>query len=66
MAFMFGGVKETTKPKDLADVKNKFDPIILNNLKSNEDYYIILLDNKPTQIEQALLTKSLANLHISS
>lgn len=66
MAFMFGGVKETAKPKDLADVKNKFEPIILNNLKSNEDYYIILLDNKPTQVEQALLIKSLANLHISS
>lgn len=56
--FMFGGIRENAKAKDLKKAEDMIDTIVLDHQSDVGDYYIFLLDKQPTDaIKQLILNR---------
>ena len=60
MAFAFGGIKETTKPKNISAVSDRIDYVIEDHIiDDGRPYFIYLVDAKPTILQEAALKKEI-------
>lgn len=61
--FMFGGISTTKKAKDLARVR--FDPLIVDNFNERAgDYYLFVLDQKPSVDKVSILQRKISDVGI--
>lgn len=66
MPFMFGGVKENMKAKDLKKSEDMVPTVILDHLSDKGDYYIFLLDKNPSDAVKQLILKRITDAGISN
>lgn len=66
MPFMFGGVKENMKAKDLKKSEDMVPTVILDHLSDKGDYYIFLLDKNPSDAIKQLILKRITDAGISN
>lgn len=61
MAFMFGGVKDGTRPKDLVKPSNIINYVIMDHssVESEDPYYIFLLDKIPSEDRKQIILKKI-------
>ena len=58
MPFMFGGIRENAKAKDLKKAEDMIDVVVCDHQSDVGDYYIFLLDKQPTDaIKQLILNR---------
>lgn len=67
MPFMFGGIKDGTKPKDLVKPSDKVEYVLLDHFdKDIPDYYIFLLDKTPSEDCKQLILKKIRDAGYAS
>lgn len=66
MPFMFGGIKENMKAKDLKKSEDMVPTVILDHLSDKGDYYVFLLDKNPSDAVKQLILKRITDAGISN
>lgn len=59
--FMFGGIKENAKAKDLKKAEDMIDVMVYDHRTDLGEYYIFLLDKNPNEATKQLILKRIQN-----
>lgn len=59
MGFKFGGIKESTKPKDITSTANTIDYIVKDHYTGDGDYFLFVVDKMPSIVQKVALIKEI-------
>lgn len=67
MGFVFGGIRENAKSKDMVNPNNIIDYVVLDHFnEESKDYYIFLLDKEPSEDRKQIILKKIRDAGYSS